>query len=54
MLQLIELQNCSTKLVASARRTQEERECLGNKAVEVRSYNDPGENNQWRTQNFLL
>ncbi|PHT52080.1 hypothetical protein CQW23_06542 [Capsicum baccatum] len=41
MLQLIELQNCSAKLVASAGRIQEEQEYVGNKAVQVRSYNEP-------------
>ncbi|PHT52039.1 hypothetical protein CQW23_06501 [Capsicum baccatum] len=41
-LQLIELQNCSAKLVASARRVQEELESLGSKVVDVLSYNDPG------------
>ncbi|PHT27735.1 hypothetical protein CQW23_32673 [Capsicum baccatum] len=45
-LQLIELQNCSAKLMASARRVQEEQESLGSKAVDVdvRSYNDPDVN----------
>ncbi|MCE3216964.1 hypothetical protein HAX54_009726 [Datura stramonium] len=42
-LQLIELQNCNVKLVASAGRIQEEQESLGSKAVDVRSYNDPAE-----------
>ncbi|PHT60886.1 hypothetical protein T459_35263 [Capsicum annuum] len=42
-LQLIELQKCSAKLVASAERIQEEQESLGSKAVNVRSYKDPGE-----------
>ncbi|PHT27728.1 hypothetical protein CQW23_32666 [Capsicum baccatum] len=40
-LQLIESQNCSAKLAASAERIQEEQESLGSKAVDVRSYNDP-------------
>ncbi|KAM3383133.1 hypothetical protein P3S68_008708 [Capsicum galapagoense] len=42
-LKLIELQNCSAKLVASARRVQEELESLGSKVVDVLSYNDPAE-----------
>ncbi|MCD7468334.1 hypothetical protein HAX54_006411 [Datura stramonium] len=42
-LQLIELQNCNVKLVASAGRIQEEQESLGSKAVDVRSYSDPAE-----------
>ncbi|PHT75146.1 hypothetical protein T459_18668 [Capsicum annuum] len=42
-LQLIELQNCSAKLVASAGRIQEEQESLGSKGVNIRSYNDPAE-----------
>ncbi|XP_055802628.1 putative late blight resistance protein homolog R1B-16 [Solanum dulcamara] len=42
-LQLIELQNCNAKLLASAGRIQEEQESLGSKAVDVRSYNDPAE-----------
>ncbi|PHT73804.1 hypothetical protein T459_24589 [Capsicum annuum] len=33
--------NCSAKLETSAARIQEEKEYLGKKAVEVRSYNDP-------------
>ncbi|PHT26473.1 hypothetical protein CQW23_33920 [Capsicum baccatum] len=41
-LQLIELQNCSVKLVASAGRIQEEQESLGSRGVNIRSYNDPG------------
>ncbi|PHT52289.1 hypothetical protein CQW23_06751 [Capsicum baccatum] len=41
-LQLIELQNCSAKLVASAGRIQEEQESLGSKGVNICSYNDPG------------
>ncbi|PHT73657.1 hypothetical protein T459_24442 [Capsicum annuum] len=41
-LQLIELQSCSAKLVASAGRIQEEQESLGSKGVYIRSYNDPG------------
>ncbi|TMW92218.1 hypothetical protein EJD97_013335 [Solanum chilense] len=41
-LQLIELQNCKAKLVASTMRIQEEQESLGSKAVDVRSYNDLG------------
>ncbi|KAM3321336.1 hypothetical protein P3S67_008538 [Capsicum chacoense] len=40
-LQLIELQNCSAKSMASARRVQEDQESLGSKAGNVRSYNDP-------------
>ncbi|PHT52310.1 hypothetical protein CQW23_06772 [Capsicum baccatum] len=43
-LQLIELQNCSAKSMASARRVQEDQESLGSKAGNVRSYNDPGLN----------
>ncbi|PHT75149.1 hypothetical protein T459_18671 [Capsicum annuum] len=39
-LQLIESQNCSAKLAASAERIQEEQESLGSKAIDVRSYND--------------
>ncbi|KAM3321272.1 hypothetical protein P3S67_008474 [Capsicum chacoense] len=39
----MELQNCSAKLETSAARIQEEKEYLGKKAVEVRSYNDPAE-----------
>ncbi|KAM3269752.1 hypothetical protein P3S67_029658 [Capsicum chacoense] len=42
-LQLIELQNFSAKLVASAGRIQEEQESLGSKGVNIRSYNDPAE-----------
>ncbi|KAG5569532.1 hypothetical protein H5410_059298 [Solanum commersonii] len=42
-LQLIELQNCTAKLLASAVLIQEEQESLGSKAVDVRSYNDPAE-----------
>ncbi|PHU08068.1 hypothetical protein BC332_24557 [Capsicum chinense] len=41
-LQLIELQNCSAKLVASAGRIQEEQESLGSKGINIRSYEDPG------------
>ncbi|TMW92217.1 hypothetical protein EJD97_013334 [Solanum chilense] len=41
-LLLIELQNCSAKLMASAGRIQEEQEYIGNNPVEVRSNNDPG------------
>ncbi|PHU11002.1 hypothetical protein BC332_17932 [Capsicum chinense] len=41
-LQLIELQNCSAKLVTSTGRIQEEQESLGSKGVNIRSYNDPG------------
>ncbi|XP_049379574.1 putative late blight resistance protein homolog R1A-3 [Solanum stenotomum] len=42
-LQLIELQNCTAKLLASTVLIQEEQESLGSKAVDVRSYNDSAE-----------
>ncbi|PHU10946.1 hypothetical protein BC332_17876 [Capsicum chinense] len=41
-LQLIELQNCSAKLVASSGRIQEKQESLGSEGVNICSYNDPG------------